>query len=312
MTHLAKSPITSLLSLSLACALLTPLGCIGSSAESTSDTTADESATAASGKTSSGTTSDLSGTVTGDSTGSSTGGTTTSGGTTEVTTEGTTEGTTGDWPDWCNYFDQLCPEGTKCTFDGDHSTVQCIEIVRDPKQMGEPCSTGEGSSFDGVDDCDDNLLCWLDAPDGPTCVPFCGQEDDFTCESGMSCTTCQSCALGICIPYCDPIGDDCQEGDVCVPLTGSGDQGFGCAFDASMDKGAYLDECEYVNVCDPGLVCLDAGTIPGCEGPGCCTPFCDLNQPECPDDALVCTPWFEPEEAPEDFKHVGVCVLPEP
>ncbi len=204
----------------------------------------------------------------------------------------------------------FCPEGTKCTFDGDVGTVQCIEIIPDPKQAGDACDPGEGGSFDGIDDCDDNLLCWESSPDGPICVPFCGEEDDFTCDPGLTCTTCQTCALGICIPDCDPLGDECPEDNVCVPLSGS--NGFGCALDASMDKGAYMDECEYVNVCDPGLACVAADNLPGCEGSGCCTPFCNLNEPECPENELICTAWFEPEQAPEDLKHLGICIVPQP
>jgi len=233
---------------------------------------------------------------------------TTDGTTGTGTTEGTT-GTTGDVIEWCNYFEEICPEGTKCTFDNSSSEVQCAPIVRDPAQLGDPCDPGEGGTFDGFDNCDDELLCLGEDADDAICVPFCGPDiDNFDCPSGMACSTCQTCALGICIPICDPLGDDCGEGQTCVPGNGPD---FQCAVDASEEEGQYGDPCEFVNVCDPKLVCLDKDYVPDCESNGCCTNFCDLGDPQCPDDALECTPWFE-EEAPEGLEHVGVCILPMP
>jgi hypothetical protein len=76
--------------------------------------------------------------------------------------------------------------------------------------------------------------------------------------------------------------------------------------------GAYGDPCEYVNVCDPGLVCLASDHVPVCteDMPGCCTPLCDLLAPECPMDTL-CSPWFsEDAEIPAGLENVGACVDP--
>lgn len=247
---------------------------------------------------------------------------TTDGTTTDATTDATTDdattedsttedstsdsSTTGS-DDPCNYFDQLCPAGSKCTFDGDIEVVHCVELVDDPKQFGDPCTPGPGGSFAGTDDCDDNLVCWELAPLGPYCVPFCGQHDGFLCASGTCYKPCEDCPLGVCYPFCDPLGDPCVDGDVCAPILGP-DLEFQCAPDESMGAGAG-DPCEAPNSCGPGLVCAAGESVPGCQGDSCCTPVCHLNN-ECLNGMLVCTPWYAPGEAPENFEHVGVCLLP--
>ncbi len=94
---------------------------------------------------------------------------------------------------------------------------------------------------------------------------------------------------------------------LCVANQGS----FSCAVDASGDAGAYGDPCEFLNVCDPGLACLNPENLPDCDmqNAGCCTPFCDLGNPSCPDQALNCTAWFEEGQAPNGFENLGICVL---
>jgi len=206
-------------------------------------------------------------------------------------------------PAYCNYWSELCPEGTKCTFDGELYKSHCVEIVRRPLQEGEACEVEEWLDDDM---CDDNLLCW----EG-TCVPFCSFDVDdasFSCDPEYICTFCQECALGICTPGCDPLINDCPGDDLCL----FADNSFICVLDASGEDGAYGDPCEYANACDPGLFCADAELVPECMAAGCCAPFCALSDPVCPDEALVCTPWFEEGEAPPKYQDVGVCVLPDP
>lgn len=102
---------------------------------------------------------------------------------------------------------------------------------------------------------------------------------------------------------CDPLVQDCADGDACY---GIGDE-FLCAPDASGDQGATLDPCEFVNVCDTGLNCVSAEWLPSCVGSaGCCTPFCDLADPTCPDGE--CVPYFEEGVAPPAYENVGLCV----
>ena len=46
-----------------------------------------------------------------------------------------------------------------------------------------------------------------------------------------------------------------------------------------------------------------------CDGAGCCTPFCDLTAPVCPD-GLECLAFYEEGQAPQCFEDVGVCFPP--
>jgi hypothetical protein len=69
-------------------------------------------------------------------------------------------------------------------------------------------------------------------------------------------------------------------------------------------------------VCDLGSGCVNPEFVPGCDGPGCCAPFCDASGPDdC--DALLpgtqCVPWFDPGggvDACLTTGMVGICRLP--
>jgi hypothetical protein len=119
--------------------------------------------------------------------------------------------------------------------------------------------------------------------------------------------------LILCLPTCDPLAPVCRESEVCVPAPGG--DAFMCAIDASGEEGQYLDPCEYVNACDPGLMCASADTVPNCPGSvGCCTPFCnpEAADPGCPDTDLgmECVPFFEDDYQAPCSGPVGVCTLP--
>ncbi|MEX1367836.1 MAG: ribulose phosphate epimerase, partial [Nannocystaceae bacterium] len=101
------------------------------------------------------------------------------------------------------------------------------------------------------------------------------------------------------------------DGQACYPINGS----FSCGPDASGDAGAPGDPCEFINVCDPGSVCLDASAWPDCAGSvGCCSPVCDISLPDpdaqCPGEGQTCQPWYEQETVPIGYEDVGVCALP--
>ena len=297
----------------LAWALLAPLACIGGQGDSTTSA----SSTTASGSSESNGMTSTSGKTT--SAGSGTDGTQGTTDTQGTLTQGTaSDPTTADPTDtepcnfvacdpdippseYCNYHDELCPEGTKCSFDGELSESACFELDPMPDKLGEPCEPGEPWPG-GMDSCDYELLCWEE-----TCVPFCDSED-FSCASGYWCYWCQECILGVCIPQCDPLIQNCQAGDTCVPS----DETFTCVLDASGDMGAYGDPCEFINACDPGLTCVDAVYVPECQAASCCSPFCDLDSPTCPDDSMECIPWYEEGQAPPGYEAVGLCGLPQP
>jgi hypothetical protein len=216
----------------------------------------------------------------------------------------------------CDFWEQDCPRGEKCmpwANDGGNvwNALRCSPIADDPDAVGEPC-TVEGSGVSGIDSCEAGSMCWDVDPETLQgyCVGFCtGSPDDPMCEDPY-----QSCALGsdgplaLCFPLCDPLLQDCAEGQACYGI----DDVFNCIPDASGEMGAPGDECEYLNVCDPGTFCASAELVPGCPGMvGCCTPFCDVNEvpPACLP-GQECTPWYEVGEAPPGYENVGACVLP--
>jgi hypothetical protein len=144
-----------------------------------------------------------------------------------------------------------------------------------------------------------------------------GDEANPICEDpDTSCAIANDGAIVLCLPNCDPILQDCPEGQACYPIN----EGWSCAPDASGEMGVYGDPCEFINVCDPGFICLDASTVPmgeACMGAaGCCTGVCDLADPmgdaQCEGAAggQTCQPWYEEGQAPPGYEDVGACALP--
>jgi hypothetical protein len=114
--------------------------------------------------------------------------------------------------------------------------------------------------------------------------------------------------LPLCLPICDLLVQDCPDGQACysgaaawVPV---------CQADVSGAAGGLLDPCEFVNVCDAGSACVPAEAVAGCGGSGCCTPYCDRLDPQCPAAAPNCEPWWDVLGAvtPLGQDDVGVCV----
>jgi hypothetical protein len=229
------------------------------------------------------------------------------------------------WPDGgdssfeCNIGLQDCEPGFKCmpytSRDGTMwGASACFPVHPDPAGPGEPCQW-EGEPWSGYDDCGWAEVCWTFTGEPGICKGLCLFDEpgggSVHCEDprAIPYVGCQSCFC-VCEVPCDPLAQDCSDGQECVGANSI----FECLPDASGDAGAYGDPCEYINACDPGLACLDASATPGCEGEiGCCSPFCDLTQPNtCPGAAegQTCQPWYEPGTAPRGLEDVGVCALP--
>lgn len=223
-----------------------------------------------------------------------------------------TSGTTGIATDICSTFKQDCPEeGEKCMPHSDDpaaawDSLGCFPIVRDPDTPGDECSIS-GPPYSGFDTCDGTSMCWGLDPESNTgtCVPFCaGSPGNPLCdEPNASCLIANEGVIAVCLPNCDPLLQDCDEGQACVPANG----GFVCAPDASMGDTEIGDPCEFINECAPGYLCV-SGEAVGCDGPSCCTQFCYEPEPaDCPK-PYVCVPYFENGDAPDGLENVGVCV----
>ena len=216
----------------------------------------------------------------------------------------------------CSLFAQDCPRGEKCmpwASDGGNAwnATRCFPVAPDPAAAGEPC-TVEGSGVSGMDDCEEGAVCWLVDPisDIGACVPTClGSMDDAYClDPRYGCTG--DGALSICVPHCDPVGQDCAAfgfapgGAACIPLTDR----FSCFFAGQRGPG---EPCQFLNQCAAGLFCAEPATVPGCENEsGCCSEFCDLADPACTDPGQACLPWFADGQVPVGLGHVGACALP--
>ncbi|MCA9653948.1 MAG: ribulose phosphate epimerase [Myxococcales bacterium] len=219
----------------------------------------------------------------------------------------------------CDIFAQDCPEGEKCmpwAADGGNSwnATRCSPINENPGQPGDEC-TVEGSGTSGIDSCDIGSMCWDVDPETNvgTCVAMCtGDESNPICEDpDTTCTIANDGAIVLCLPACDPLLQDCDEGQACYPINDA----FACAPDASGEMGVFGDPCEYINVCDPGLFCLDASVVPDCAGSvGCCSNVCDTADPagdaQCTGVGQTCQAWYEEGNAPPGYEDVGACALP--
>jgi hypothetical protein len=218
----------------------------------------------------------------------------------------------------CDPYLQDCPDGEKCNAwanDGGSSwnALGCFPLDPMPDAIGEPC-TVEGSGVSGVDSCDIGAMCWdVDTETNiGTCVALCiGSAADPSCADAASvCIIANEGSLNLCLPFCDPLMQDCEAGQGCYPIN----DGFVCAPDASGADGVYGDGCLYINVCDPGLWCAPPDAVSSCFDVGCCSEFCDLSDPlaMCPDsgDGQACVPFYAEGLAPPGFENVGVCMFP--
>lgn len=222
----------------------------------------------------------------------------------------------GPSPFECDPYSQDCPRGEKCApwISGDgtqFNALKCVPVVDDPALPGEPCVTeAEGS---GLDDCAKGSVCQdLDDQNMGTCVAQCtGTPAEPMCPPEMACAQFNGGALDVCVPTCDPLMPGCADGDVCV-FNEIGDD-FLCVIDISGAEGQVNDPCEFLNACDPGLICASPVNGEECDQDvfGCCLPYCDLSQPDpdsqCAGMDQVCQPFFD--MPPMGQENIGVCAV---
>lgn len=217
----------------------------------------------------------------------------------------------------CDVWSQDCPNEEKCmpwAYDngGSWNSTRCTPLDDSPAQVGDECAV-EGGGTSGVDNCEIGAMCWNSDPETGlgTCIAMCtGDESAPICDDpGTTCSITNDGVLILCLPQCDPLLQDCSDGEACYPVNDH----FACAPDASGEDGAAGDPCEFINACAPGNMCLGAAAWPGCTGSaGCCTPVCDLEAvgEECPGEGQMCEAWYEEGAAPPGTEAVGVCALP--
>jgi len=213
----------------------------------------------------------------------------------------------------CDVWAQNCPEGEKCmpwADDGGSAwnALKCTPVGSDTP--GDPCAV-EGSGVSGFDSCEKGALCWDVDPETlqGTCIAQCqGTPQRPSCPQGSYCYIVADAVLTLCLPTCDPLLQDCPDGDLCIP----DGKHFTCVLDLSGDAGLYGDTCDRFDTCKPGLYCLNPEYVEDCKGAGCCTPFCDTSKPlMCPGETQECIPWYEEGMEPPEYKDVGFCGIPQ-
>jgi hypothetical protein len=73
------------------------------------------------------------------------------------------------------------------------------------------------------------------------------------------------------------------------------------------------ESCALINDCGPQLLCVDGGSLAGCEGDECCAAYCSVAAGDGPcqtiDPAYACVAFFE-DPSPFGLEDVGVCLPP--
>lgn len=211
-----------------------------------------------------------------------------------------------------------CGEGQKCT------SVACeigsnswdSNVCRDIQgsaAVGDECMYTDGSGVSGNDTCDEGAMCWnADQDTGlGTCIAFCvGSVDSPSCQAGSNCAISNNGTLPICLSSCDPLAQDCEaSNELCIPNPGI--EGYICTLDASGDMAPYGTPCNFINVCNQGLLCIDPAGVPEPEcasAQGCCSPMCSISSGDpCPGNGQSCEPVFDPQ--PPGYEDVGVCTI---
>lgn len=213
----------------------------------------------------------------------------------------------------CDPFMQDCPEGEKCvpyaSDGGNWNANKCVPVNGD-QAPGEPCIYA--GKREGTDDCDASSLCWnVTEVEGELvgeCLPFClGRPDRPQCPEESFCPISGDGSINVCIPRCDPLVQDCDEGRGCY----WGGSAFICA--VTIDDIPVGEPCGFINDCVPGLVCVTAEVVPNCAGSACCSAFCNtsLGDEQCAVlPGTTCSGFFEEGMEPPGYETVGVCILP--
>jgi len=212
----------------------------------------------------------------------------------------------------CDPFGQDCDAGLKCSwiFTEYGPVTACVPKPELPAPDGAACAVA--TADDPFDPCAYGSYCAFgDSYGVGICTPLCeGSADEPTCGDGGSvCRVCDDCP-SVCLAVCDPLDEMCGDGLVCAASMQLG--AFVCTMDASTDTGGGLnDPCEFANECGPGLACAPGELLADCDAGGCCTPYCDTQDPTTCEASKYCTPWPLQASFP-DYEHVGVCTSTAP
>lgn len=214
----------------------------------------------------------------------------------------------------CDPAAQDCPDGEKCTGYVVEEGSCCVDAnkcvpVTGDKQVGDPCTRGPDN-----DDCAVGLFC-MTVSSGSTgdgvCLAFCDAGTQDCSEDGLpdaQCVSFNDGVLPLCQDDCDPLVQDCDGSLGCY---GVSTQGFVCSLPGyQAGLGNDGDMCYTIQSCKPGLQCTATEVLDGCGAARCCTPFCDLTEPDSCIAPESCVAYFDVGTAPPGYENVGLCVIP--
>jgi hypothetical protein len=213
----------------------------------------------------------------------------------------------------CDVWTQDCPAGEKCVpfaaVGRSWDANKCVPVLGE-QAPGEPCTWG--GLVEATDDCDATSICWdarrVDGQLVGTCIVQCtGAADAPQCPPAASCFIDGNGSIVICLPDCDPLTQDCDEGHGCYWAN----MQFSCM--AMTENIPTSEPCGALADCEPGHVCADAAALPNCAGAACCTRYCNLLDGDAgcvAQPGTACVPFFDEGRAPLGDEHVGVCIVP--
>lgn len=214
----------------------------------------------------------------------------------------------------CDPTIQDCPPEQKCSAVSDQpgdpwGINTCVPATGD-SQVGDPCEI-ENGKYTGLDNCDVGLICLLtdDEGKGGACVEFCDVNSSCP-KTGAKCVVYNDGSLPICLTDCDPLVQDCPEGQACY---NSGGENFVCFKESAMPgEGGPGASCTYINQCQQGSFCGAAASVANCGAEsGCCTPYCPVSEGAAPcQEGEECVAFFAEGSAPPGLEDVGVCAIP--
>lgn len=214
--------------------------------------------------------------------------------------------------DECSLYEQDCGEGFKCIpfLPKGASNIwghsRCFPLDADAVGLGDAC-TYQDRPYSGHDNCPERSFCnRLDETGEGHCSEFCSEPNNPLCSQPdtVPYVGCQECEC-TCEPTCSPLASDCLDGWMCLVTWGLGT----CAPDASGEGGYAGDPCEFINACKPGLTCVEGSFVVGCETGACCTPYCEVTDPSCPQGSECLGIWDE-GMAPPELENLGWCLDP--
>ena len=210
-----------------------------------------------------------------------------------------------DWsPDLeCSLALEDCPADETCSLSLRPNSTACLPVQNAP-EVGQSCSyVEEGHAPFG--NCGRYGVCW----NGVCAQVPVGGSDVFICPDETASPYVGSRAAFVaCLPSCDPLGE-CPDGEHCA----FDDNRFTCTPTIGERVLGAGDSCGGEGQCGVGLACIGSDALRSCElgGWGCCTPYCDVREPDCPT-GTQCVSWW-PEDGARPLpvvEHVGVCMDP--